>query len=195
MLYMEPVTSWKLLFQDPGLGFYSQGPAMPLLLAPPGHCLQGVQAEEQKSDQSNYGPGSWAGEDWAPSLLRTVCETTPSPRWDSHPAKTQFGAWIPTPNPWLRRGLEPTAFALKPLTGVRTYWSSGSFTLLQKFSVRQSDKQRVSWLAQHPCGDPSIKGAQPVNKESYMFTTRENVGLGEDHPSPSFLDRGQALCH
>lgn len=93
ILYMEPVTSWKLFFQDPGLGFYSQGPAMTLLLAPPGHCLRGVQAEEQKSDQSNYGPEStdWAGEDWAPSLLRTVCETTPFPRRDSHPAKTQFG--------------------------------------------------------------------------------------------------------
>lgn len=90
-MYMEPVTSWKLLFQDPGLGFYSHGPATLLLLAPPGHCLQGAQAEEQKSDQSNYGPESWAGEDWAPSLLRTVCETTPFPRWDSHPAKTQFG--------------------------------------------------------------------------------------------------------
>lgn len=33
-----------------------------------------------------------------------------------------------------------------------------------------------------------------MNKESYIFIIREKVGLG-DHPFPSFLDRGQGLCH
>lgn len=81
-------------------------------------------------------------------FCKIVCETTPFPRRDSNPAKTQFGTWIPTPDSWLRRGLKPTAFSLKPLTAVRTYWNSASFILLQKeSSVRQSDKQRGSWLA------------------------------------------------
>lgn len=41
----------------------------------------------------------------------------------------------------------------------------------------------------------AARECSPVHKESYIFIIREKVGLGEDHPFPSVLDRGQGLCH
>ena len=35
----------------------------------------------------------------------------------------------------------------------------------------------------------------PINRMLFIFIIREKVGLGEDHPFPSVLDRGQGLCH
>ena len=135
-LWMEPVKFWEPCFQHPGLHFYSQGCAA---LAAFPRTLLAIQLEELKSCQSNCRPESteWAGEKWGPCLLQRCMWNHIFPWMGFEPTILDLGG-----------DLNPGSFNWNHSPGIRTYWSSGSFVSSQKeFSVRQSNRQRMSLLA------------------------------------------------